>query len=53
MHILVFNAGSSSLKFGVFDTNSKDSRIFKGELSRFEKGQCTLHYSFNKDHWNA
>jgi acetate kinase len=44
MHILVFNAGSSSLKFGVFDTNSKDSRIFKGELSRFEKGQCTLHY---------
>jgi hypothetical protein len=37
----------------VFDTNSKDSRIFKGELSRFEKGQCTLHYSFNKDHWNA
>ena len=44
MFILVFNAGSSSLKFGVFDTNNKDSRIFKGELSRFEKGQCTLHY---------
>ena len=44
MHILVFNAGSSSLKFGVFDTNSKDSRIFKGELNRFEKGHCTLHY---------
>lgn len=44
MHILVFNAGSSSLKFGVFDTNSKDSRTFKGELNRFEKGHCTLHY---------
>jgi acetate kinase len=44
MHILVFNAGSSSLKFGVFDTNSKDSRIFKGEFNRFEKGHCTLHY---------
>jgi acetate kinase len=44
MHILVFNAGSSSLKFGVFDTNSKDSRVFKGEFNRFEKGHCTLHY---------
>jgi len=44
MHILVFNAGSSSLKFGVFDTNSKDSHIFKGELSSFENGECTLHY---------
>jgi acetate kinase len=44
MHILVFNAGSSSLKFGVFDTNSKDSRIFKGEFNHFEKSHCTLHY---------
>jgi acetate kinase len=44
MDILVFNAGSSSLKFGVFDTNSKDSRVFKGEFNRFEKGHCTLHY---------
>lgn len=44
MQILVFNAGSSSLKFGVFDTNSKDSRIFKGEFNRFEKDYCTLHY---------
>ena len=44
MDILVFNAGSSSLKFGVFDTNSKDSRVFKGEFNRFQKGHCTLHY---------
>lgn len=35
MKILVFNAGSSSLKFGVFDLAVADSRIFKAEFSQF------------------
>lgn len=44
MKILVFNAGSSSLKFGVFDMNSEDSRVFKGEFESFKDGKCLLHY---------
>ncbi|MCH2037226.1 MAG: acetate/propionate family kinase [Rickettsiales bacterium] len=43
MKILVFNAGSSSLKFGVFDMNVEDSRIFKGQYEAFKDGSCTLH----------
>lgn len=44
MHILVFNAGSSSLKFGIFDMSTEDSRVFKGEFERFKEGKCTLHF---------
>lgn len=44
MKILVFNAGSSSLKFGVFDMSSEDSRVMKGEFEQFKDGQCILHY---------
>lgn len=44
MKILVFNAGSSSLKFGVFDMSIQDSRLFKGEFEGFKNGGCTLHY---------
>ncbi len=44
MKILVFNAGSSSLKFGVFDTSVADSRIFKAEFSGFSGGKCVLNY---------
>lgn len=44
MKILVFNAGSSSLKFGVFDMGIQDSRVFKGEFEGFKNGTCTLHY---------
>lgn len=44
MKILVFNAGSSSLKFGVFDMRIEDSRVFKGEFERFEKGKSQLRY---------
>jgi acetate kinase len=44
MKILVFNAGSSSLKCGVFDMASPDNpRIFKAEFERFDAGNCTLH----------
>lgn len=35
MKVLVLNAGSSSLKFGIFDLGLTDSRIFKAEFSRF------------------
>ncbi len=44
MKILIFNAGSSSLKFGIFDMSIEDSRVFKGEFERFKEGKCTLHY---------
>ncbi len=44
MKILVFNAGSSSLKFGIFDMAREDHRIFKGEFERFKNGKCTFHY---------
>lgn len=37
MRTLVFNAGSSSLKFGLFDG---DRHIFKGSFSRFRDGGC-------------
>jgi acetate kinase len=43
MKILVLNAGSSSLKFGVFDTAIEDSRIFKGEFEGFKNGECRFH----------
>lgn len=44
MRILVFNAGSSSLKFGIFDPQQADSRLFKGEFSAFGDGSCQLEY---------
>ena len=44
MKILVFNAGSSSLKFGVFDMSVEDSRVLKGEFEGFKNGQCLFHY---------
>lgn len=44
MRILVFNAGSSSLKFGIFDPTQSDSRLFKGEFSAFRDGSCQLEY---------
>lgn len=37
MRVLVFNAGSSSLKFGVFDS---DRQLFKGSFARFREGGC-------------
>lgn len=44
MKILVFNAGSSSLKWGVFDMAFGDCRVFKAEFEDFADGQCRLHY---------
>lgn len=37
MRVLVFNAGSSSLKFGLFDD---DRQILKGSFERFRDGGC-------------
>lgn len=44
MKILVFNAGSSSLKIGVFDMTREDSRVFKASFENFRDGSATLHY---------
>lgn len=44
MKILVINAGSSSVKFGIFDTGIEDQRIFKGEFEGFKDGACDFHY---------
>ncbi|MFN3954470.1 MAG: acetate/propionate family kinase [Pararhodobacter sp.] len=40
MRILVFNAGSSSLKFGVFDAADRMQQVFKGAFERFAGGGC-------------
>ena len=40
MKILVFNAGSSSLKYGVFDVSEQTTHIFKGSFERFRDGAC-------------
>lgn len=44
MKILVINAGSASLKFGVFDLDLADSRIFKGEFAQFTPEGCVFDY---------
>ncbi|WP_417599541.1 acetate/propionate family kinase [Pararhodobacter oceanensis] len=47
MRILVFNAGSSSLKIGVFDTGGEAGaqvvQRLKGGFGRFRDGGCTVH----------
>ncbi|MCO5082729.1 MAG: acetate/propionate family kinase [Rhizobiaceae bacterium] len=47
MQILVFNAGSSSLKFGVFRLDEEMKEIFKGSYDRFRDGGCD--FRFRKD----
>lgn len=44
IHILVFNAGSSSLKFGVFRFNGAMEEVFKGAFERFKAGQCQFRF---------
>lgn len=44
MNILVFNAGSASVKFAVFDLPSSDTSIVEAEFEHFEQGQSNLHY---------
>src|SRR5690606_22169819 len=38
MQILVFNAGSSSLKFGMFSVGTETREVFKGSYERFRGG---------------
>ncbi len=42
MKILVFNAGSSSLKFGLFDSANGDTELLRGSFERFGEAGCTL-----------
>jgi acetate kinase len=44
MRILVFNAGSSSLKFGVFDAGGDVVQVLKGAFERFRDGACTFRF---------
>ncbi|MBX3573802.1 MAG: acetate/propionate family kinase [Mesorhizobium sp.] len=46
MHILVFNAGSSSLKFGVFRLDAEDGavEVFKGSYERFRDGRSEFRF---------
>lgn len=44
MRILVFNAGSSSLKFGVFDTGTETVQVFKGAFERFGGDGCAFKF---------
>ncbi len=38
MQVLVFNVGSSSLKFGVFNVEGDTHEVFKGSYERFRDG---------------
>jgi len=42
MRILVFNAGSSSLKFGLYDMADHEALRVKGSFDRFRDGMCDL-----------
>jgi acetate kinase len=44
MQVLVFNAGSSSLKFGVFRLGPGILEVFKGWYERFRNGRCEFLY---------
>ncbi|WP_372809269.1 acetate/propionate family kinase [Litorivivens sp.] len=44
MKILALNAGSSSLKFALFDMAVEDCRLVKAEFENFKDGHCVLHF---------
>lgn len=44
MQVLVFNAGSSSLKFGIFSVGADIREVFKGSYERFRSGQCAYRF---------
>jgi acetate kinase len=48
MKILVLNAGSSSLKISVFDTEKDSYPFFKGEFEHFKDNECTFCYQSQK-----
>ncbi|GAB4259474.1 MAG: hypothetical protein Kow0013_02190 [Pararhodobacter sp.] len=55
MRVLVFNAGSSSLKLGVFDIGTEAVQRFKGGFERFRDGQCDARAEAGdrREHWTA
>lgn len=53
MRILVLNAGSSSLKFGVFDPAQSDTHLFKGEFSGFSPSGAELQCRSGQDKASA
>lgn len=46
MRVLVFNAGSSSLKFGVFSVGTDAREVLKGSYERFRDGRCDYRFRF-------
>ena len=44
LQILVFNAGSSSLKFSLFHMGADARELFKGSYERFRGGQCQYRF---------
>ena len=44
MQVLVFNAGSSSLKFGVFGVGTETREVFRGSYERFRAGGCEYRF---------
>lgn len=44
MRVLVFNAGSSSLKFGIFSVGTETREVFKGSYERFRAGGCEYRF---------
>ena len=44
MLILVFNAGSSSLKFGVFQVGHDAEEVLRGTFERFRAGRCDFRF---------
>lgn len=44
MLVLVLNAGSSSLKFGVFSAGDDTREVFKGSYERFRNGSCEYRF---------
>lgn len=44
MQVLVFNVGSSSLKFGVFNVEGDTHEVFKGSYERFRDGACEYRF---------
>ncbi|MCC6305542.1 MAG: acetate/propionate family kinase [Rhodobacteraceae bacterium] len=45
MKVLVFNAGSSSLKFGLFETAPAEVHVLKGSFAHFRDGAAALRLS--------
>lgn len=48
MQVLVFNAGSSSLKFGIFSLGTETREVFRGSYERFGSGGCEYRFRHGK-----